>query len=386
MSERKKLRIGMVGYKKMGKAHSQAYQTVNRFFRTNVDIELKAICGRDLSAVKEMARNFGWESVETDWQKLIAREDIDLIDVCAPSNVHEEVVLEAVKSGKHVFCEKPLALDLNGAVDMLQAAQLAKVIHMVSFNYRFVPAIQLARRIINEGRIGTIRQFRGHFFQDWLVNPEATLTWRLKREEAGAGALGDLGAHVIDLAGYLVGEISSVIGSRETFVPERTNANGVKEAVTVDDAFSALVRFRNGAMGTLESSRYATGRKCQNALEIYGSEGAILFDFQKMNELQFFSRRDDPHLQGFRTISATVPQQHPYADAWWGPGHVLGFESTFVHTVYELLTAFQEERLPEPNFADGVKCQQVIEAIEASIHMGCWTKVEDRLIKRGSMP
>ena len=373
-----RLRIGLIGYGKMGRAHSQAYSTVSRFFNHGVEPVLAVLCGRDRKEVGAMAARFGWQSVETDWRRLAEREDVDLVDICAPTRVHEEVALATAQQGKHVFCEKPLALTSAGAEKMLAHAERYGIRHMVTFNYRFVPAVRLAKRLISQGRLGDIRHFRGSFHQDWLTNAEAPMIWRLRGEDAGTGALGDLGAHVVDLARYLVGEIEEVSATMHTFVPRRRNESGEWEDVTVDDAFEALARFSSGASGVIEASRFATGHKCSNRFEINGSKGSLQFDFQRMNELSFFSNEDDPSVQGFRTITATVPNVHPYAAHWWGAGHVLGFEETFVHQVDELLSAFEEERQPVPNFYDGLKCQQVLDAISRASRERCWVGVGER--------
>lgn len=372
----KELRIGLVGYGKMGRAHSHAYATAARFFDHDVKPVLTALCGRNREKAVAMAGRFGWQGVETDWRRLLRREDVDLVDVCAPSRTHEEVAVAAARSGKHVLCEKPLALTTAGARKMLEEAERNGVKHMVTFNYRFVPAVRLARRLVEEGRLGKVYHFRGSFYQDWLVDPESPMTWRLRREEAGSGALGDLGAHVVDLARYLVGDISAVSGALHTFVPRRRNEGGEHEDVTVDDAFEALVRFDSGASGTVQASRFATGHKCSNSFEINGSKGSLRFDFRNMNELRFSSREDEAATQGFREIPATVPKVHPYAAHWWGPGHSLGFEHTFVHQVDELLSAFEQNRQPAPDFRDGLWCQEVLEAIEWSDREGCWVEVE----------
>ena len=370
------LRVGLIGYGKMGRAHSQAYATVSRFFDHRIEPVNAVLCGRNLVQVEEIASRFGWQSVETDWRRLVEREDVDLIDICAPTRMHEEVALAAAQRSKHVFCEKPLALTSAGAEEMLAHAERNEVKHMVTFNYRFIPAVRLAKRLISEGRLGDIRHFRGAFYQDWRANPEALMTWRLRSEEAGSGALGDLGAHVVDLALYLVGEIEEVSASMHAFVPRRRNETGEWEDVTVDDAFEALARFRSGASGVIEASRFAPGHKCSNRFEVNGSKGSLRFDFERMNELSFFSAEDDTLVQGFRTVTATVPKVHPYADHWWGPGHVIGFEETFVHQTDELLSAFEEERQPVPNFHDGLKCQQVLDAISESSRERCWVRVE----------
>jgi predicted dehydrogenase len=360
------LRIGMVGYGKMGRAHSQAWLTAPRFFDHETQPVLAAICGRDGDAAKRVAGTFGWQSVETDWRALVERDDIDLVDVCTSNDLHSEIALAAIRNGKHVVCEKPLALDATLARQMLAEAIDAGVRHTVVFNYRFVPAVRLAKQLIDAGELGELYQFVGSFQQDWLATPDFAMTWRLRREEAGSGALGDLGAHIVDMGRFLIGEIERVAGATHTFVPTRKNALGEDESVTVDDAFEALVRFRGGVSGMLQASRVASGQKTRNRFEIYGSKGGIQFDFQRMNELRFFSAEDRAEVRGFRTIPTTVPGAQPYADRWWGAGHPIGFEHTFTHLVDEVLTAFDEDRMPSPSFADGVACQEVLDAIERS--------------------
>ena len=371
------LRIGLIGYGKMGRAHSQAYATAARFFDHDTVPVFTAVCGRSRSKAEEMASKFGWQDVETDWRALLERDDVDLVDICTPSREHEEIAVAAARSGKHVFCEKPLALTASGVREMLDEVERHGVKHMVTFNYRFIPAIRLARSLIEEGRLGDIYHFRGSFYQDWLADPESPMTWRLRKDEAGSGALGDLGAHVVDLARYLLGEIDEVSATLHTFVDRRRNEAGKWEDVTVDDAFESLVRFESGTSGVIEASRFATGHKCTNRFEINGSKGSLQFDFQQMNKLRYYSTDEDPAVRGFRTITATVPKVHPYAAHWWGPGHGIGFEETFVHQVDELLSAFDEDRDPDPSFYDGLRCQEVLEALERSAREKCWIEVTE---------
>jgi predicted dehydrogenase len=378
----------MIGYKFMGKAHSHAYRDLTMFFPEADAPVMKAICGRDEKAVAQAARQFGWESWETDWRKLVERDDIDVIDINAPSDAHKEIAVAAAQAGKHLFCEKPLALSLEDAREMLDSAEKAKVKHMIGFNYRFVPAVRLARKLIEEGRIGRIYHFRGMFLQDWIVDPGFPLVWRLRKEVAGSGAHGDLGAHVIDLAHYLVGDLEEVVGMSETFIKERPlpseatglsakgDSNSPKGQVTVDDATLFLGRFKSGALGSFEATRFAPGRRCTNAFEINGSKGSIRFDFERMNELQVYFTDDADDVQGFRRIMATDPA-HAYMEAWWPPGHSIGFEHTFIHEVLELSSAIREDRQPVPSFHDGVKCQQVLEAVELSVSRRSWVKVSE---------
>lgn len=384
----KQLRIGMIGYKFMGKAHSNAYRSLPMFFPKALKPEMSVICGRNPEALEEAASQFGWSDTVTDWKELIARKDIDLIDINAPSNAHKEIALAAVQAGKHIFCEKPLALTLADSREMLQAAEEAGVAHMVGFNYRFSPAVRLAKKLIESGRLGKIYHFRAWFLQDWILDPEFPLVWRLQKDIAGSGSHGDLGAHLIDLAHFLVGDVKEVIGMSETFIKERPlaaemtglSAKGDKDApkgkVTVDDATLFLARFENGAMGSFEATRFAAGHRSTNSFEINGSLGSVKFDFERMNELEVYMTSDDEDIQGFRRVLATDPA-HDYADAWWPPGHTIGFEHTFIHEMLELSNAIEEGRQPVPNFHDGVKCQAVLEAVEKSIDERRWIEISE---------
>lgn len=296
----KSINIGMIGYKFMGKAHSNAYRALPMFFPNSIQPKMKVICGRNEESVSVAAEQFGWEEYATDWKELLKRDDIDLIDINAPSNVHKEIAIEAAKAGKHLYCEKPLAFTLKDSREMLRAAEKAGVKHMVGFNYRFTPAVILAKKLIEEGRLGKIYHYRGWFLQDWITDPDFPLVWRLQEEIAGSGAHGDLGAHLIDMAHYLIGDISEVIGMNETFIKERplptemdgltaTSGEGTEKGpVTVDDATLFLAKFANGALGSFEATRFATGHRSTNSFEINGSKGSVIFDFERMNELQVF--------------------------------------------------------------------------------------------------
>ncbi|QUL57779.1 Gfo/Idh/MocA family oxidoreductase [Paenibacillus tritici] len=382
------LRIGMIGYKFMGKAHSNAYRSLPMFFPKAVKPHMSVICGRNEEAVTEAAAQLGWSESVTDWKELIGRDDIDLVDINAPSNAHKEIALAAAAAGKHIFCEKPLALNLEDSREMLEAAEEAGIAHMIGFNYRFSPAVRLAKRLIESGRLGTIYHFRAWFLQDWILDPEFPLVWRLQKEIAGSGSHGDLGAHLIDLAHFLVGDVQEVIGMSETFVKERPlatemtglSAKAGKDAprgpVTVDDATLFLARFANGALGSFEATRFAAGHRSTNSFEINGSLGSVKFDFERMNELEVYLTSDDEDVQGFRRVLATDPS-HDYAEAWWPPGHTIGFEHTFIHEMLELSNAIAEGRQPEPNFRDGVKCQAVLEAVERSIEQRRWVPISE---------
>jgi predicted dehydrogenase len=382
----RKMNVGMVGYKFMGKAHSHAYKDVGMFFDMDADVVMKAICGRDEQGVQEAAHKFGWESYETDWRKLVARDDIDFVDINAPSDAHKEITLAAIAAGKHVFCEKPLALNLADGREMLAAAEKAGVKHAICFNYRFLPAVQLAKQLIDDGRLGDIHHYRATYLQDWLVDPNFPLAWRLKKEVAGSGAHGDLNAHSIDLARFLIGEFDRVIGHNRTFVKERPipassegltgKASADRGEVTVDDATGFLADFKNGAMGSFIATRFATGRKNGNTFEIHGSKGTIRWDLERLNELEVYFREDEPNEAGFRRILVTEGT-HKYAGSWWPTGHMLGYEHGFVHIVYEFVQHIAAGSPFTPTFRDGVRCQEVLEAVDLSIERGSWVSVSE---------
>ncbi|MFJ6856048.1 Gfo/Idh/MocA family protein [Streptomyces werraensis] len=374
------LRIGMVGYAFMGAAHSQGWRTVGRVFDLPLRPEMAVICGRDADAVRAAADRHGWAEAETDWRALVERDDIDLVDICTPGDSHAEIALAALAAGKHVLCEKPLANTVAEAEGMARAAQEARdrgQAAMVGFNYRRVPATALARTMVEEGRIGTLRHVRVAYLQDWLVDPQFPLTWRLRREQAGSGSLGDLGAHIVDLAQYLAGErLAGVSALTETFVKERplptapsSGLAAVSAAgtgpVTVDDAALFTGRFTSGALASFEATRYATGRKNALRIELNGERGSLAFDLERLNELEYHDGTGDATHRGFRRILVTEPD-HPYLDAWWPPGHGLGYEHTFAHQARDLVHAIAEGRSPEPSFADGLQVQRVLAAVEES--------------------
>ncbi|HLU26021.1 MAG TPA: Gfo/Idh/MocA family oxidoreductase [Longimicrobiales bacterium] len=368
--------VAMIGYAFMGRAHSNAWRQVGRFFSPRLTPRMKVLCGRTAENVQAAAAQLGWDEWSTDWKRVVRRDDIHIVDICTPGDSHAEIAIAAARAGKVVLCEKPLANSVREAERMLSAVRRAGVIHMLCHNYRKVPAVMLARRLIEEGRLGTIRHFRGTYLQDWIVDPEFPLVWRLDRDQAGSGALGDIGSHVIDLARYLVGEIDEVAAALETFITERPlpDRSGRTGTVTVDDAAIALLRFENGAIGTLEATRMAPGRKNHNRFEINGSKGSLAFDLERMNELELYLESDPASIRGFRTILVTDPE-HPYMQAWWPPGHVIGWEHTFTHVVYELLKAMADDRLPTPNFEDGVRNQRVLAAIERAAEKRRWVEV-----------
>jgi predicted dehydrogenase len=383
----RQLRVGMVGYAFMGKAHSDGYLKAPVFFpEISARPVRKAICGRNTSAVQQAAEQYGWESHETSWETLVRRDDIDLIDVSTPNNTHAPISIAAAQNGKHVFCEKPMAMSLSEAKEMLAAVREHKVRHMVAFNYRRVPAVAFAKQLIEKGKLGEIYHMRAVYLQDWITDPSFPLVWRLDAKVAGSGALGDLGAHILDLAYYLVGEIDAVSAATETFIKHRKAlaettgglgaAAGQGDAdVTVDDAFVALAKFKNGALGTFESTRFATGRKNYNSFEINGSKGSLAFNLERLNELQYLSKDDDPRECGFRNVLITQPD-HPYVGAWWPPGHIIGWEHTHIHQIADLCDAVGKGTDPHPGFDDGVKNQAVLEAVEQSARNRQWVEVE----------
>ncbi|MFI1421997.1 Gfo/Idh/MocA family protein [Streptomyces sp. NPDC020731] len=374
------LRIGMVGYAFMGAAHSQGWRTAGRVFDLPLSPDMAVICGRDADAVRAAADRHGWAETETDWRALVERDDIDLVDICTPGDSHAEIALAALAAGKHVLCEKPLANTVEEAEAMTRAAEEAGArgrLAMVGFNYRRVPATALARRMVAEGRIGKLRHVRVAYLQDWLVDPQFPLTWRLRREHAGSGSLGDLGAHIVDLAQYLAGErLAGVSALTETFVRERplpgastsglaaVSAAGTGQ-VTVDDAALFTGRFASGALASFEATRYATGRKNALRIELNGERGSLAFDLERLNELSYHDGTEPGTHAGFRRILVTEPD-HPYLEAWWPPGHGLGYEHTFVHQARDLVHAVAEGRTPEPSFADGLQVQRVLAAVEES--------------------
>ena len=368
--------VALIGYAFMGKAHSNAYRQVNPFFAPTLRPRMKVICGRTPSAVRAAAREYGWDEAATDWQEVVARKDIDIVDVSTPGDSHMEIAIAAARAGKAVFCEKPLANTVRDAERMLAAVEKAGVVHMICHNYRRAPAVMLARQLIAEGQLGPIRHYRGTYLQDWITDPNFPLVWRLDKKKAGSGALGDIAAHSIDLARFLVGEIAQVAGDLATFVKMRPLPDNPKKRgrVTVDDASVSLVRFANGAIGTIEATRMAPGRKNYNRFEINGSRGSLAFDLERMNELELYLEADQQRVRGFRRILVTE-STHPYVKAWWPPGHIIGYEHTFTHTVYDLLEAMARDKVPQPNFADGVRNQRVLGAIEKAAATRRWISV-----------
>ena len=373
----KQLNFGLVGYKFMGKAHSNALARLPMFFDCGAKIGMKALCGRDEQWVAQAADKLGWEGYETAWESLVTRRDIDAIDITAPSNMHKVIAIAAAENGKHVFSEKPLALNLADAREMLEAVQKAGVKHQIGFNYRFAPAIQLAKQIINDGKLGTIRHVRASYLQDFITDPEFPLVWRLQKDICGSGSLGDLGAHFIDLARFLVGDFKSVMGMQKTFIKSRplvermegltanAQADAPRGEVDVDDGTVFIAEFTNGALGVFEATRFSAGHKNDLFIEVSGDRGSVKFTFERMNELQYYSADDEDGLQGFRLIQASEGG-HPYMSHWWPVGHVIGYEHTFVHEMYEFVQSIVNDTPTCPSFADGVECSRIIEAVELS--------------------
>ncbi|GAA0429269.1 Gfo/Idh/MocA family protein [Leifsonia naganoensis] len=386
-----RLRVAMVGYGFMGAAHSQGWRVAPRFFDLPAEPVMRTIVGRDAERVEAARAKFGWERAETDWRRVIDDPDIDVVDICSPGSSHAEIAIAALDAGKHVLCEKPLANTVAEAEAMVAAAERAAargVRSMVGFSYRRVPAIGFARRLVSEGRLGTIRQVRALYLQDWLTDEDGPMTWRLDKEQAGSGSLGDIGAHAIDLVEHLTGsQLSSVSGTLATFVEERPllgetvglsgTASAERGRVTVDDAAWFTARLVGGAaagaIGAFEATRYATGRKNALRIELSGSRGAIAFDLEAMNELQFYDATAPAGEQGFTRIIVTEPE-HPYMANWWPTGHAIGYEHAFSHEVVDLVTAIARGTDPEPSFADGLHIQRVLDAVERSASAGsAWT-------------
>ena len=372
------LNVALIGYAFMGRAHSNAYRQVGRFFTPKYLPRMKVLCGRASAAVKTAADQLGWEETSTDWREVVRRKDIDIVDIVTPGDSHAEIAIEAAKAGKVVFCEKPLANTVKESEQMLAAVKKAGVIHMVCHNYRRAPAVMLAKQLIADGKLGTIYHYRGTYLQDWIVDPNFPLVWRLRKEAAGSGALGDIASHSLDLARFLVGEITEVTGALETFIKERPLPENPRKKgkVTVDDASAAVVRFKNGALGTIEATRFATGRKNYNRFEINGSKGSVAFNLERLNELDVYLSEDDGAVQGFHNVMVTDGQHHPYVGHWWPPGHIIGYEHTFVHTVYDLLEAVAKNKVPTPNFEDGVQNQKVLDAMEKAATSKKWVAVK----------
>lgn len=378
----KPLRIGLIGYGFMGRAHSNAYRKVNNFFDLEYQPVLKAVCGRNEANAVAFAKKWGYESVETDWHRLIERNDIDLVDICAPNNFHAEIAIAAAKAGKMVLCEKPLAMNGAEGEQMVKAVEKAKVPNMVWYNYRRVPAVTLAKWLIDEGRLGKIFHYRAKFLQDWTINPDlpqgGTALWRLDVKAAGSGVTGDLLAHCIDTALWLNGRIESVTAMTETFIKKRKHTlTGKVEPVGIDDACAFLARFANGSLATFESTRYARGHKALYTFEINGEHASIAWDLHDLHRLQYFDHRDPGKVRGWRSIHVTDHGgEHPYMDKWWVPGLQIGYEHSFVHQVADFLDGLARGKPVSPTFRDALETQYVCDAVLASAKTGTWQKVK----------
>lgn len=378
----KTLNVGLIGYGFMGRAHSNAYRKVNNFFELEYQPVLKAACARDEAKVKAFADKWGYQSIETDWRKLLDREDIDLVDICVPNNLHAEIAAAAAKAGKMILCEKPLSMDGAQGEKMVAAVEKAKVPNMVWYNYRRVPAVTFAKQLIDEGRLGRIFHYRAKFLQDWTISPElpqgGTGLWRLDVKAAGSGVTGDLLAHCIDTALWLNGPIDKINAMTETFIKERKhNLTGKVEKVGIDDACAFLARFSNGSLATFESTRYARGHKALYTFEVNGEHGSLFWDLHDLHRLQWFDHKDEGKLRGWRSIHVTDHGGgHPYMDKWWVPGLQIGYEHSFVHQVADFLEGLQNGKAAGPTFREALETQYVCDAILKSAKTGQWQKVK----------
>ena len=381
MSDHKDLNIGMIGYGFMGRAHSNAYCKVGNFFKTQHRPVLKAACGRNEEAVKAFAENWGYESTETDWQALIARDDIDAVDICVPNNLHKEIALAAAEAGKMILCEKPLSMDVAEGEIMCEAVEKAGVANMVWYNYRRVPAVTLAKNLIEEGRLGRIFHYRANFLQDWTIAEDVpqggAALWRLDAAAAGSGVTGDLLAHCIDTAIWLNGSIQDVTAMTETFVKERMhNLTGKVEPVGIDDACAFLCHFENGSLGLFESTRYARGHKALYTFEINGEKGSLRWDLHDLHRLEFFDHADPGAVRGWRSVHVTDHGgEHPYMDHWWVPGLQIGYEHSFVHQVADFLAGLDRGEHAGPTFRDALETQKVCDAVLESAKTKAWCNI-----------
>ncbi len=378
---KKKLNVGVIGCGFMGRVHSNAYLKVGRFFDPAHQPVLKAICDSNEEKVKSFAANWGWETFETDWRRLVERDDIDLIDICVPNILHHEIAMAAAEAGKIIVCEKPLAMTVEQAREMTEAVEKSGKANMVWFNYRGVPAVALAKIIVDEGHVGRVFHYRAKYLQDWTISPDVPqggdALWRLDARVSGSGVTGDLLAHSIDLATWLNGPISSVTAMTETFIKERKMQDepGKVMPVTIDDACAFLARFENGAMATFESTRYARGRKNQHTFEINGDKGSVAFDLENLHELGYFSHGDDSRLRGWRNIQVW-DSNHPYMKHWWVPGCGIGYEHTHIHLLADFLESMEKGEKICPDFRDALGTQIVCDAVLRSAKNGTWETIK----------
>ncbi len=380
MTDKKALRIGLVGYGFMGRTHSNAYRHVNQFFDVDHRPELKAVCGRDKKKVEEFASRWGYESSETDWRALVDRKDIDVIDIASPNNTHAEIAIAAAKAGKVVLCEKPLGRNLAEAREMVEAVEAAQVPNMVWYNYRRVPAVTLAKQIVEEGKMGRVFHYRAKFLQDWTISDKVPLggqaLWRLEADVAGSGVTGDLLAHCIDTAIWLNGPIKTVSAMTETFIKQRENAlTGSTDEVRIDDASAFLARFENGSLATFEATRYARGHKALYTFELNAENASLAWDLHDLHRLQYFDYGDDARLRGWRSIHVSEGE-HPYMKQWWVPGLQIGYEHTFIHQVADLLAGLSRGVAVAPTFRDALATERVVDAVLHSAQNGTWVNCD----------
>jgi predicted dehydrogenase len=377
----KPLNLGMIGYGFMGRAHSNGYRKVNNFFDLEYRPVLKAACARDEAKVKKFADTWGYESVETDWRKLIARKDIDVVDICTPNNTHAEIAVAAAAAGKMILCEKPLAMNGPEGLKMVEAVEKAKVPNMVWYNYRRVPAVMLAKKLVDEGRLGKVFHYRANFLQDWTISADVPQcgagVWRLDVAAAGSGVTGDLLAHCIDTAMWLNGPLKDLTAVTETFVKERKhNLTGKVEKVGIDDACSFMCHFDNGSLGLFESTRYARGHKALYTFEINGEKASIKWDLHDLHRLEYFDHGDEAKLRGWRSIHVTDNGgEHPYMDHWWVPGLQIGYEHSFVHHVADFIAGLSSGTPAQPDFRNAYETQLVLDAILNSAKSRQWVEV-----------
>jgi predicted dehydrogenase len=375
----KNLNIGLIGYGFMGRAHSNAFRRVSNFFDLPYQPVLKAVCGRDQNKLNTFAKKWGYETQETDWRKLLARKDIDVVDIATPNDMHKEIAIAAAKAGKMILCEKPLSMDGPEGLKMVEAVEKAGVPNMVWYNYRRVPAVTLAKQLIDEGRLGRIFHYRAKFLQDWTISKDLPQggagLWRLDVKVAGSGVTGDLLAHCIDTALWLNGSIDTVNGMTETFVKQRKhNLTGKMEKVGIDDACAFLARFKNGSLATFESTRYARGHKALYTFEINGEHASIFWDLHDLHRLQYFDHRDEGRVRGWRTLHIT-DSDHPYMDKWWVPGLQIGYEHSFVHQFADFVMSLGKRKPASPTFRDALETQYVCDAVLKSARTCRWEKV-----------
>jgi len=376
----KTLNIGMIGYGFMGRAHSNAYRKVGNFFPSDTRVVLKAACARDAAKIGAFAQQWGYESVETDWKRLVARKDIDAVDICVPNNLHKEIALACAQAGKMILCEKPLAMNGAEGEEMVAAVEKAGVPNMVWYNYRHVPGVTLAKRLVDQGRLGRIFHYRAKFLQDWTISADlpqgGTGLWRLDVAAAGSGVTGDLLAHCIDTAIWMNGPVTSVTAMTETFIKERKHTlTGKVEKVGIDDACAFLARFANGSLATFESTRYARGHKALYTLEINGEKASIFWDLHDLHRVQYFDHKDEGIVRGWRNIHVT-DGDHPYMGKWWVPGLQIGYEHSFVHQVADFIEGLEKGKPAGPTFKDALETQYVCDAVLASARTGTWANVK----------